>query len=56
MTRRHGGKRFWFPILLLRDALGRFVRVRRPMAPKRLKPRVCRLTLPVFIQLELDLA
>jgi hypothetical protein len=56
MTRRRSGQHFWFPVLLLRDALGRFARVRRPLAPKRPKPRVRCRTVTVFIQLELDIA
>ena len=35
---------------------GESARLRRPLAPKRPLPRVRRSILPVFIQLELDLA
>ena len=55
MTRRRA-LHFCFPILLLRDALGRFARLRRPLAPKRPRTRVRQPTLPVFVQLELDVA
>lgn len=46
---------FWFPVLLLRDALGRFASLRRPLPPP--KPRLPRRkpTLAVFVQLELNL-
>lgn len=56
MTRRRSGKRHWFPILLLRDVLGRFAKLRWQLAPIRRRPRTNKPTLPVFIQLELDLA
>jgi hypothetical protein len=46
---------FWFPVLLLRDALGRFARVRRHL-PVRKPRRLQKPTLPVFVQLELALA
>lgn len=54
MTRRRT-PHFWFPVLLLRDALGRFAKIRRHLAPERPRPRLRRPTLPVFFQLELDL-
>ncbi|MBT0773176.1 hypothetical protein KIH74_29805 [Kineosporia sp. J2-2] len=47
---------FWIPVLLLRDALGRFARLRRQLAPIRPRLRIRRPTLPVFVQLELELA
>jgi len=55
MTRRRT-PHFWFPVLLLRDALGRFARLRRPLAPLRRRVQTCKPTLPVFVQLELELA
>jgi hypothetical protein len=55
MTRRRT-PHFWLPVLLLRDALSRFVRVRRPIAPAKPKPRRRLRALPLFVQLELDLA
>jgi hypothetical protein len=55
MTRRRTPP-VWLPVLLLRDALGRFARLRRPLVPARPRPRFRKPTLPVFIQLELDLA
>ena len=47
---------FWFPVLLLRDALGRFARVRRPLPPRKPRRRLQKPTLPVFVQLELTVA
>ncbi len=49
---------FWFPILLLRDALGRFTSVRRPFfsPSKPRRPQRKKTTLLVFVQLELTLA
>ncbi|MDP9827307.1 hypothetical protein J2S57_003056 [Kineosporia succinea] len=47
---------FWFPILLLRDALGRFTSVRRPFSPSKPRRPQRKTTLLVFVQLELTLA
>lgn len=40
MTRRRSTKRFWFPILLLRDTRGRFASLRPAVAPAKCWPRV----------------
>jgi len=54
---RYRTPRFRCPLLLLRDALGRFMKLRRPLAPPKVKQaRARRPTLPVFVQLQLDLS
>jgi len=52
---RYRTPRFRSPLLLLRDALGRFMKLRRPLTPKAKRAWVRRPTVPVFVQLQFDL-